>query len=176
LVSIGAPAAAVALAAFASSARALADESIHTTHTTTMHPPVAVTTVPTRDVITYEESTPNGGLIAGGLVMFGLSYVPSVIIGAASGRAADQNLYIPVAGPWIDLANRDKECPGNHCIGDTANKVLLVTGGVFQGVGVMQVLGGFLFPTTRVVTRAASVQFRPTAGLHEVGISAQGSF
>src|SRR5689334_5047749 len=51
-----------------------------------VHPPV--------DVVTIEEKVPNTGLISSGALMFGLPYVGSVIVGAASDRRSDRQLYI----------------------------------------------------------------------------------
>jgi hypothetical protein len=148
-------------------------------------PPVRVrgpTTVilappPPRDVVVIEERTPNAGLIGGGLMMFGLSYGTSVIVGAASDRDGDQHLYVPLAGPWMDLAARGP-CPiPGTCGNDIGNKALLVTDGILQAAGVLQIFGGFLFPQTITVTRTrAGVEITPTAGLHELGVVAHGAF
>jgi len=132
--------------------------------------------VVTRDVITYEASMPNGALIGSGLTMFGISYIPAVIVAAASDRPGDKPLYIPVAGPWIDLASRDRYRSYGRGVGDAPNKALLVVDGVFQGIGALQVLGGFVFPTTRTVTRTASVRVVPSVSGHEVGLLAVGRF
>jgi hypothetical protein len=129
-----------------------------------------------RDVITYEESMPNGALIGSGLTMFGASYVPSMIVAASSDHPGDTALYVPVAGPWMNLATRDNGCPGGRCENDAANKVLLVADGVFQGLGALQILGGFLFPTTRTVTQIAGVHVIPSVGSSQVGLTAVGRF
>ncbi|HWO11814.1 MAG TPA: hypothetical protein VNN80_20115, partial [Polyangiaceae bacterium] len=42
------------------------------------------------------------------------------------------------------------------CDSETVNKVLLVTDGVFQGIGALQIVGAFIFPETRAVTIAHS--------------------
>jgi hypothetical protein len=137
-------------------------------------PPVVIAGPP-RDVITYEQKSPNSALIGSGALMLGISYGSSVVVAAASGRAGDENLYIPVAGPWMDLTSRGACEP--YCLGnETANKVMLVTDGVFQGVGMLQILGGFLFPETRTVTRAAGVHVMPMGGKGTVGIAAYGAF
>jgi hypothetical protein len=128
------------------------------------------------DVVTYEERTPNGALIGSGLVMFGASYLPSVLVAAESSRRGDTTLYMPVAGPWMNLAQRDSQCPGGRCANDMPNKVMLVADGLFQGFGALQILGGFLFPTTRTVTQTANVQVLPNVGSTHVGITAVGSF
>lgn len=172
LIIRAATALAVALTALASTSAALAQTSPSTSPSMT-HP---VRPGMPRDVITYEESMPNGALIGSGLTMFGFSYIPSVVVAAASQRPGDDSLYVPVAGPWMNLANRDKACPSGHCPGDAVNKVLLVADGVFQSLGALQVLGGFLFPTTRTVTQVAGVHVLPSVGINQVGLSASGSF
>jgi len=90
---------------------------------------------------------PDRALLHAGVWTLGLSYVPALVVAIESSEAADKNLYVPVAGPWIDLAARD--CP--TCEHETANKVLLVTDGVFQGIGALQVVGSLLFVETRSV-------------------------
>ncbi|MFT3772137.1 MAG: hypothetical protein QM820_42570 [Minicystis sp.] len=137
--------------------------------------PVIVAT-PGRDIITFQETTPNGALIGSGALMLGLSYGGSIVVAAASDRQDDQHLYIPVVGPWMDIANREP-CRGYDCgANETANKIMLVTDGVFQGVGMLQIVGGFLFPETRTITRAVGVHVTPTVGKNMLGLTASGSF
>ena len=110
--------------------------------------------------------------------MMGLSYGTSLVVAATSDRPEDQKLFIPLAGPWMNLTSRGP-CRGYDCgVNETVNKVLLVTDGVFQGVGALQILGGFMFPETRTVTRAAKpgIHFTPTGGVGSIGIKAYGSF
>lgn len=90
---------------------------------------------------------PNRALLHSGIWTLGLSYVPALVVAIESSEGADKNLYVPVAGPWIDLANRD--CPS--CEHETANKALLITDGIFQGIGALQLVGSFLFVETRSV-------------------------
>jgi hypothetical protein len=99
---------------------------------------------------------PNRKLLGSGIWTLGLSYVPAVIVAVESDLPADDNLFIPVAGPWLDYGTRD--CP--DCNHETLNKVLLVTDGVFQGIGALQIVGSFLFLETRT-TQASSA--RPTS-------------
>jgi hypothetical protein len=107
---------------------------------------------------------PNVPLITGGLGIFGLSYVPALVVGAASGQSADRNLYIPVAGPWLDLANRPM-CGGRgtNCATEPTNKMLLGVDGVFQGVGAAMTVVGLLVPTRRtVMTKTTAEKDGPT--------------
>jgi hypothetical protein len=143
--------------------------------------PPTVIVAPPRRTITYEERTPNVGLIGSGVLMFGISYGTSMIVGAASDRPADQALFVPVAGPFIDIATRTNDCRGGACAAnEVANRVLLVTSGLFQAGGVIQILAGFLVPQVRVVTRTAGLpagfHVAPSGGRGSVGISASGAF
>jgi hypothetical protein len=163
---------ALALAALASSGAARADAPKSVSLTRASGPGLAAR----RDVITYEESMPNGALIGSGLTMFGASYIPSMIVAMSSDLPADSSLFVPVVGPWINLAQRDSTCPDGRCQHDAGNKVMLVMDGVFQGLGALQIAGGFLFPTTRTVTQVAGVRVLPSVGATQVGLTAVGSF
>jgi hypothetical protein len=88
---------------------------------------------------------PNRSMLRSGVWTLGLSYLPAAAVAIESSLPADDNLYIPVAGPWLDYAQRD--CPS--CEHENLNKVLLVTDGVVQGFGALQILGSFLFLETR---------------------------
>jgi hypothetical protein len=86
----------------------------------------------------------NRRLLTTGLVLFGGSYIPAIAVGAESARPSDNpNLFIPVAGPWIDLGERD--CSGSHpCSGDAGNKALLIIDGIGQGLGALAILSSFV--------------------------------
>ncbi|HWA77956.1 MAG TPA: hypothetical protein VG937_36730 [Polyangiaceae bacterium] len=124
---------------------------------------------------------PNRDLLHTGAWTLGLSYVPALVVAIESSENADKNLYIPVAGPWMDVATRD--CP--TCEHETANKVLLVTDGIFQGIGALQLIGSFLFVETRTnaalakphAQKASAFQIAPTR-LPEggYGLAAHGAF
>jgi hypothetical protein len=124
-------------------------------------------------------TTPNRSLLHSGVVTLGLAYVPAFIVGAESSLEADKALFIPVAGPWIDYVNRD--C--STCANETANKVLLVTDGIFQGIGALNILGAFVFPETRVVSarakpaQVARLRLSPARlGSGSYGVLASGAF
>ncbi|MEY2930088.1 MAG: hypothetical protein RL033_837 [Pseudomonadota bacterium] len=92
---------------------------------------------------------PNPFLLRSGMFTLGAAYVPALVVAIESERTEDNHLYVPVVGPWLDLAARN-DCSGN-CSGETLNKALLVTDGVFQGLGALQVLGSFVLPETPAV-------------------------
>lgn len=127
-------------------------------------------------------NSPNRKLLRSGVWTLGMSYVPAFVVAVASPRAADKNLFIPVGGPWIDYATRD--C--RECTHETLNRVLLVTDGIFQGVGALQIVGSFLFWETRGSPTAnakseratgASLQIVPRGfGAGAYGMAARGRF
>jgi len=126
-------------------------------------------------------SGPNAYLLRSGLFTLGLAYAPALVVAIESDRSADDHLYIPVAGPWLDLGNRG-DCNGD-CNGETANKVLLVTDGIFQGLGALQIVGALVFPQSHGVTVAGgepgsdvSVSLAPARFLGGQGVMAVGEF
>ncbi|HZU84567.1 MAG TPA: hypothetical protein VE987_16675 [Polyangiaceae bacterium] len=148
----------------------------------------AETTVVTQPVATPAAETtshyvPNRALIGTGVVTFGLSYIPAVVVAAESPQSADHHLYVPVVGPWLDLGNRPA-CGVNSiaCDTETTNKVLIAADGVFQGLGVIAVVAGFLTPEREVVTAASapekpSVHVTPAQlGAGGYGVAALGKF
>jgi hypothetical protein len=107
--------------------------------------PVTTTSAPLEPAGTL----PNRFLLRSGVFTLGAAYVPSLVVAIESDRDADNHLYAPIVGPWFDLAARGK-CSGD-CSGESVNKVLLVTDGVFQGLGALQIVGSFILPETRTV-------------------------
>jgi len=133
----------------------------------------------TRDIETFTTTGPNGDLIASGVFTFGIPYAASVVAATESTRSSDNYLYAPVAGPWLDLANRGECPPSSSCGNETAYKALLIADGVLQGVGVLQVISGLLFPVTHSVTTVESavhVRIVPRVGREGYGLTAVGTF
>lgn len=135
-----------------------------------------------REIVTYQEQRPNVGLITTGIVTLGLSYGASTVVAATSRNPADQRLYIPVAGPWMNLAEREP-CRGRACGPEGTYKALLVASGIFQGLGALEILGGLLTTETRTVvvprqrTTRSTVRISPAQmGRGGYGISAHGTF
>lgn len=103
---------------------------------------------------TVTESGPNRALLSSGIFAVGVPYAASVIVATQSDHQGDKSLYLPVVGPWLDLADRGG-CNGvgqPSCDKETGYKVLLVIDGVIQGIGALDLVGAFLFPETRTVT------------------------
>lgn len=143
-------------------------------------PQTRVTVAPAQPrTIVVEERGPNPELMSSGALMFGIAYGTSVVVGLASDRQSDQYLYVPLAGPWMDLARREP-CYGFCGVQENTNRVLLVANGLIQAAGAIQILGGLLAPETRYVTRVAKtekgVHVAPMAGPGSVGVTAFGAF
>ncbi|HMI85384.1 MAG TPA: hypothetical protein VK550_14915 [Polyangiaceae bacterium] len=107
---------------------------------------------------TVTTTGPNRELLHSGIFALGVPYVASVIVAASSDRSEDKHLYIPVAGPWMDYANRGGcgHLGEPSCDTETAYKVLLIGNGILQGVGALEIIGSFLFPQTRTVSATSN--------------------
>jgi hypothetical protein len=126
---------------------------------------------------------PNAFMLHSGIWALGLSYAPALVVAISSSESYDKRLYAPVAGPWLDLAARD--C-SKDCSHETLNKALLVTDGIFQGIGALEILGSFLFVdrhTTTVAERERKIAKAPTfhlsparLGTGAYGLTAAGTF
>jgi hypothetical protein len=110
-------------------------------------------------------------LLGTGLFLLAVSYLPAVSVAASSNVVADQHLYAPIAGPWIDLAQRPACVPPANCEAEQTNRALLETSGILQGVGAFLTLVGLLTsdddstkPTTKPMSDAKLV--KPTKNVH----------
>lgn len=121
-----------------------------------------------------ETIRPNRPLLVAGLGTIAASYVPPVIVAATSDRPADKNLFIPVAGPWLDLAERGG-CGPNPCETEALYKTLLVTTGIAHLVGSGLVISSFIVPEQRMAVTKPLVL--PTQmGRGGFGLSVSGTF
>lgn len=129
----------------------------------------------------------NAAMFTTGALVFGASYGASVVAAAA---ASDDNrergfdrLYIPVAGPWLALNDRG-DCPitSSACDRETTTKILLIADGVFQGAGVLAMVGGILEPSShRVQVRSTKLDTKvrvtpATVGKNGSGVAVFGRF
>jgi hypothetical protein len=125
-------------------------------------------------------------LLGTGLFLLAVSYLPAVSVAASSTVQADQHLYAPVAGPWLDLAQRPACTPPNNCEAEQTNRALLETSGILQGVGAFLTLVGLLTsddpepkkPDPKVLNEAkAEVHVSPVQfGSAGYGLAAYGKF
>lgn len=136
------------------------------------------------DEVQVSQTRPNSALLSSGITALAVPYLASVIVAAESDHPGDHNLFIPVAGPWMDLADRHCEA-GVECHNEGLYKGLLIANGIFQGLGALQIAGAFMFPETVTVTgtarrktpiRTATVRVAPTAVGSGYGLAAVGAF
>lgn len=132
---------------------------------------------PERDVTVYRKTRPNIPLLTTGGLLFAGSYVPTAIVGGTSDRSADRNLYIPVVGPWLNLA--DRQCDG--CEHESGNIALVILSGIGQGLGAGMTIASFLVPqkVAAATISAGNVKMNvvPTSvGKGGAGLGAVGTF
>jgi hypothetical protein len=134
----------------------------------------------------HVERSVAGGAIAGGLASLILSYAPSAFIAATSSLSNDKWLWVPLAGPWVDLATRPSCVPNeaiaavspvDPCLPETLAQVALVADGVLQGLGAILTVVGM--PSGAHVEwgdrRSATVRIAPAVGPAS-GVAVSGTF
>ncbi|MGD0676315.1 MAG: hypothetical protein ABSC94_12925 [Polyangiaceae bacterium] len=82
-------------------------------------------------------------LLLSGVITLGITYMPALVVANESPLPVDQKLYIPFAGPWLDLGNR----PGCGslaipCSPEGGYRALLVADGILQAVSAIEILAG----------------------------------
>jgi hypothetical protein len=127
---------------------------------------------------------PNRTLLSTGTGIFVLSYGSSVIAGAVSDRDSDKKLFIPVVGPWMDLA--DRSCTGANPCGNNEDvaKAMIITSGVVQGAGVLMALSSLIIPESTSITERTrtakltkpEVHVLPVSFAAGAGVGAVGRF
>jgi hypothetical protein len=118
---------------------------------------------------------PNLPIVIGGLVSFVGAYGASIAVAAANNTPADNNLYIPIAGPWLDLQNRPGCGSLNEpsCSREDGTRALLVVSGLFQGLGVLTVALGFVVPQKRHTVVSARAE-KPSVHVFPAQVSRDG--
>jgi hypothetical protein len=140
--------------------------------TTTLSPPPSG-----ESVVVYNKQRPNKALLITGSALLVSTYVTTAALAAANGPDADKNLYIPVVGPWLNLADRTT---ASGRAGDTRDTVLIAGSGVLQGAGAALLITSFFVPekvpAARISAGNVHMQLTPTAGPGAGGVGAIGTF
>ncbi len=136
----------------------------------------STTTAPTsaERTVLYDKRTPNRFfLYTGGAALVG-TYTTTAVIAANNGSIKDHDLYLPIVGPWINLASRDSATTST---GDT---ILILGSGILQGVGAGMVVASLFIPekyaTATIAAGPVKVNVSPTAGAGSGGVGAFGTF
>jgi hypothetical protein len=128
--------------------------------------PVAIQPVVENNNSDVDYDYMNAGVFSSGAVLFGGSYLASVIVAGSSDHPGAERLYVPVLGPWLalgDWGNCNVSNPG--CDSNTSDKVLLVADGIVQAAGILTMLDGLVFPSERAhahVVADTKVHVTPT--------------
>lgn len=147
-------------------------------------PPAAATPLSTTSQLNdahpeeVEHTWPNRPLLITGSVLLVGSYGASAIVAAASDRKADDKLFIPVVGPWLDL--KDRDCDVNRCSHETLNKALLIGDGALQGAGALMMLLSLAIPESKekpwYLIGDEKLNVMPQVGTATTGLQAHGRF
>ncbi|HEU4404473.1 MAG TPA: hypothetical protein VFS43_04190 [Polyangiaceae bacterium] len=123
---------------------------------------------------TPEHMRPNRLLLFGsGTLLLG-AYSTSALVGIVNEREADARLSVPIAGPWLDLA--DRQCDRTPCANEGLSKAALIASGVLQGVGLVGVITSFLVPERRTQVARAAVAPRLRVAPAPLGGGRGGSY
>lgn len=121
----------------------------------------------------YKKKVPNTALLVTGAALFASTYVTTAAITASEGRpnGVDDHLYIPIAGPWVNIARTDH---------DTGDNVLIVGSGILQGIGAGLFISSFFVPekieAARINAGPVKMKVTPTTYTGGAGIGAVGTF
>jgi len=137
---------------------------------------------------------PDMAVLMTGVAILAVGYAPSAFVPMQSDHKGDDYLYIPVIGPWLDLANRG--CAGatiatadgpielesqQPCGTSPVERAALIASGILQGVGGLQIMGAFFVQQKPTLASGAPPMPRfaivPTVfGTHGMGAMARGRF
>ena len=117
------------------------------------------------------------GMIAGGLTMFGVPYLISVLVGAGGADSGCCNaMYIPVVGPFVQMGS----VHSGDASADSVADVFLVLDGLLQAAGVGMFIYGIAVPKTVLVRNdLGKVKFNPPmpfVGHNSAGMGVSGTF
>jgi hypothetical protein len=127
------------------------------------------------------ELRPNPWILTTGAVLFLAPYTAGVLVNATNSLPADKELNWPVAGPWLDLGQRECTFGAACTTTDHVAAGLLIADGIAQGAGVvLMVASAFIPGATRSATTTnakhakphvdvAPVSFRSGGGLGAIG-------
>jgi hypothetical protein len=136
---------------------------------------------------------PNPTLLGSGVSTLVVGYAPAVVIGIVSDHKGDNKLFIPVAGPWLNLGTRGcsgatlsssnepfQVSDGKSCGTSGIERAALITDGVVQGIGALEILSSLFVPQRRSIvvgSEGSSFSVSPTSfGGHGAGAVAAGRF
>lgn len=129
-----------------------------------------------------QERKPNKAMLITGSAIFLGTYAAGAIVASFSDTKGDDNLYIPVVGPWLDLAQRP--CSLGECtFREDVNIAHIIGSGAAQAAGIGIALASFFVgerrdgrPAPQPPVTQAHVQVLPVSLRGGAGIGAFGTF
>lgn len=123
----------------------------------------------------HVETRARRGLIIGGAVTFGVTYLLSVLVGlsaetadVASGGTGESftPLYIPLAGPFVTIGTAEAKGGGIF---------VLMLDGVAQVAGATMLIGGLASPATKLVRNDFGLSVKPIVTGNTLGFGLSGT-
>jgi len=154
-----------------------ADESATATAPETPPPPPVLATPREAPTTVYENHRPNKVLMITGASLLVGTYAVTASFAGAGERAADRDLFVPGAGPFMNLANRN--C-SRGCTTDGRDTALIITSGVLQNIGATLMIISAFVPNKvavgQITAGSLKMNVAPTASAGGAGLGAIGTF
>jgi hypothetical protein len=110
---------------------------------------------------TTTRTPPNPALLGTGAILLGGPYIAGAIVAATNSHSYDDKLYIPVAGPWIDLGERPCTFASRCTNADHWNAALLIGSGIAQGAGLAMMIASIFVPARTETTTVSNAKAKP---------------
>ena len=136
-----------------------------------------MTTPPSGEsTVVYQKHAPNKAMLITGSSLLVSTYVTTAALAGYNGGIGDKDLYIPIVGPWINIADRTPSTRNNN----TRDTLLIAGSGVLQGVGALMAVASFFVPekvpAARISAGNVKMEIMPTAAAGSGGLGAVGTF
>jgi hypothetical protein len=131
------------------------------------------------------EDRPKRGLVTAGYLVTGIPWGLGLLVGAARRFNNEMHwLVLPVAGPWLTFAYRERACneigetafDSPHCVYDRMAEWLLIADGVVQAAGATFLVLGYSATSPHAVRDEASLSVGPVLVGSVAGAGAYGSW
>jgi hypothetical protein len=143
----------------------------------TAAPPLPIEPTPRESVIIERHQKPHKALLITGASMFITAYALTASFAGAAGKASDRDLFVPLAGPFMNLANPN--C-SRGCQSDDMDMALRIASGAVQNIGaVLMITSAFVpekVPAARISAGPVKMHIAPTGGAGGGGLGAIGTF
>ncbi|HEY8078799.1 MAG TPA: hypothetical protein VIF62_31925 [Labilithrix sp.] len=121
---------------------------------------------------------PNRPLLFTGAALVAFPYLAGVGVAFKNNPHADEQLFVPIAGPWMDLEARPCMMGPSCTARENVASTLVVASGVVQATGLVLALASFVIPEKDKPkpTATADVHVAPVSFASGAGVGAAGVF